>query len=106
VDVPGRVSVVSFGDDEGLAEQATPALSTGYHPSRTMGQIAGHRLADVVEGLVPSAPQVVVVPVGFHVRESCGAVARGLAAFDSFQEVPFSGFVGRLAVPPTQRNRP
>jgi LacI family transcriptional regulator len=92
--VPERISVVSFGDDEDIADKCSPPLSTAYHPAFEMGAVAAHQLINQIEGKIPPTSSIFVLPVGVHVRESCGAVQSFLPEGGSFWEVPFSGYIG------------
>lgn len=92
--VPQRVAVVSFGDDQDIADQCEPPLSTAFHPAREMGSVAAHQLINLIEGRVPSTPSIYVVPVGLHIRESCGTPSKMLVNGNHFWKIPFSNYIG------------
>ena len=92
--VPDQVAVVSFGDDEDIADKCDPPLSTAYHPAREMGSVAAHQLINLIEGKIPSTSSIYVVPVGVHIRESSGTPENLLIDGKRFWEIPFSDYIG------------
>ncbi|UYG17742.1 LacI family DNA-binding transcriptional regulator [Brachybacterium huguangmaarense] len=77
VDVPGRLSVVGFDDEDFFAAALTPPLTTIALPHEEMGRAAVRALLDLIEGgeeraAVPSAP--VVVPCALVERATTGLV--------------------------------
>lgn len=95
--VPGQVSVMSLGDDEDVADQCDPPLSTGHHPALEMGAVAGNELINQIEGRISSKPALFVVPVGMHLRQSCGTPAGALPDGQAQWPVPFSNYAGSEA---------
>ncbi len=94
IQVPERLAVVSFGDDEDIADKCSPPLSTAYHPAFEMGAVAAHQLINQIEGKIPPTSSIFVLPVGVHIRESCGGSRSSLLEGDNFWQVPFSGYIG------------
>lgn len=94
VQVPEKVAVVSFGDDEDIADKCIPSLSTAYHPAFEMGAVAAHQLINQIEGKIPPTSSIFVLPVRVHVRESCGATLSAYLKGEKFWDVPFSGYIG------------
>lgn len=94
IDVPREVSVMSFGDDEDIAERCTPPLTTAHHPAYEMGAVAGHQLINQIEGLLPLRPTLFVLPAGMQIRESCGTPEDALPAGRRQWEIPFSNYAG------------
>jgi len=94
ISVPDQVAVVSFGDDEDIAGDCDPPLSTAYHPAREMGSVAAHQLINLIEGKIPSTPPVYVVPAGVHIRDSCGTPKDLLVDGKRFWKIPFSDYIG------------
>lgn len=100
--VPDDAAVISFGDDEDLADACKPPLSTAHHPAVAMGAVAAQQLIGEIEGTIPPVPSIYVVPVAMHIRESSGTPAALLPDGKRFWEVPFSEYIGvetRLAEP-------
>lgn len=94
IQAPQQVAVVSFGDDEDIADRCDPPLSTAYHPAKEMGAVAAHQLINLIEERIPATPSIYVVPAGIHIRESCGTPAESLSDGKRFWRIPFSNYVG------------
>lgn len=94
IDVPREVSVMSFGDDEDIAEHCEPQLSTAQHPAYAMGAVAGHQLINQIEGVLPNRPHLYVLPVSMQVRASCGSQPENLPQGSTHWDIPFSGYAG------------
>ncbi len=67
-DVPGRVSVVGYDDQEELAEEMRPAFTTVALPHYEMGLLAGERLTSPPGS--PTVPERILVPCPLVVRAS------------------------------------
>lgn len=94
IEVPRDVVVVSFGDDEDLADTCQPPLSTVHHPAKEMGEVAAHQLINQIEGRIPFSPSVFVLPVGLHIRQSSGTPLDLLPDGKTFWSIPFSNYIG------------
>jgi len=68
--VPHDVAVVGF-DDGDLATVVHPPLTTVRVPRARMGEVAAHRLMDLI-GAPPAPPVLTVLPTTLTIRESCG----------------------------------
>jgi len=94
ISIPEQAAVISFGDDEDVAEKCDPPLSTAHHPAKEMGAVAAHQLINQIEGKISATPSVFVLPVGLHIRESSGTLSDLLLNGKEFWKVPFSDFSG------------
>lgn len=74
--VPGDLSVMGFDDQEQLAANLVPALTTMALPHREMGQAAVDLLLDQVEGVELSGPRRRLLEAPLVVRESVGPPRR------------------------------
>jgi LacI family transcriptional regulator len=73
LDVPGDLSVVGFDDQEALAANVVPALTTLALPHTAMGERAVELLLDTLAGrLDPSAPRRQYLPCPVVSRDSAG----------------------------------
>ncbi|CAA9575569.1 MAG: hypothetical protein AVDCRST_MAG18-2502 [uncultured Thermomicrobiales bacterium] len=73
VRVPEDLALVGIGGIE-LGGYAIPALTTIEHPRAELARLAMATLADQLAGHPP--PEIErVLPIGLHIRESCGAVS-------------------------------
>lgn len=75
--VPEDVSILGFDDQEELAANLVPALTTFALPHRQMGEVATLILIDQLAGVTPS-PEQRLLPSPAVVRESVAAPPRGL----------------------------
>jgi LacI family transcriptional regulator len=76
--VPDDVAMVAFDGVE-ISQYTRPALTTGEHPRAELGRIGAETLVDLVEGR-PPAERERVLAVRLVIRESCGAVRRGVVS--------------------------
>ena len=75
IDVPGKMSVIGFGDSA-LARCTTPAMTSVRVPAHRAGIAAAEYLLALLEGGAPIAD---VLPVKIAVRASTGPARTGLA---------------------------
>lgn len=99
IGVPRQVAVISFGDDPEIAEQCTPQLSSAYHPARELGVAAAELLIKRIEAKVAESPEIFVLPVGMHIRESSGVEPQALPNGKTFWRVPYSNHIGHCFEP-------
>ena len=72
--VPRDLAIVGFDDDE-VALQAIPHLTTVRHPTTEIASVAFHLIACCIEGVQPTTGKwQVQLPATLVIRESCGAV--------------------------------
>lgn len=71
--VPRDLAVVGFDDDE-IALQGVPHLTTVRHPTTEIARVAFHLMACCIEGAQPTTGKWQVrLPATLVIRESCGA---------------------------------
>lgn len=72
LDVPGDLSVMGFDDQEELAANFVPGLTTMALPHRAMGEVAMDRLLDAVDGVSDPEPRRLLLESPLVRRESVG----------------------------------
>ena len=75
VDVPGRLSIMGFGDFE-IGREINPALTTIQVDFRALGQSTGRLILDLLSGVHDEAPRIVDVGLTLVERASVGPPVR------------------------------